>query len=252
MISKSNIKRITSLQQKKFRSELGLFIAEGTRLIEEIAKSDYIKVEELYYTSQWQNEIGLHPAIEEKITLNEMKKISSLTTPSSVLAICKIPNPLFSNIDFNNNLVLALDTIQDPGNLGTILRLASWFGVANIVCSNETADAFSPKVIQASMGAIARVKVHYCNLAEKLESLKSTIPVLGSFMNGENIYNIDKTPSGILVMGNEGNGISHNVEKQITKRITIPSFTENNSNVESLNVAMATAVILSELRRKNR
>jgi TrmH family RNA methyltransferase len=163
----------------------------------------------------------------------------------------KIPDIELSTNLLEGKLSLALDDIQDPGNMGTIIRLADWFGIDFIICSNSTVDVFSPKVVQASMGAISRVKVIYCDLQKTLSEYNKLIPIYGTFMGGSNIYNEKLASKAIIVMGNEGNGISPDVEKLITDKIHIPSFATNRSTVESLNVAMATSIVCSEFRRRN-
>ncbi|NOU17273.1 MAG: RNA methyltransferase [Bacteroidales bacterium] len=251
MLSKSTIKSINSLRIKKYRNEKGLFIAEGERLVEDILNST-LKVESLYYTPDWSPNLEISFPNKFGITIDEMKKISGLSSPSNVFAIVSTPDYNIVEIDFSNTLSLALDGVQDPGNLGTIIRLADWFGIDTILCSNETVDAYSPKVVQSCMGAISRVKIIYCNLIEIFEDLKGKVnfPIFGTFMTGGSIYSEILSSKGIIVMGNEGNGISSDVEKLITNRIHIPSFATNRSTVESLNVAMATSIVCSEFRRR--
>jgi len=249
MLTKNTIKKITSLQTKKLRKEYGLFIAEGTRLVDELLNSNLI-IKELYFTSEWKGNNVAKSIPCEMVSTDEMKKISTLSTPSQVFAVLEIPEYRINDIDFPNELVLALDTIQDPGNLGTIVRLADWFGINSIICSHETVDIFSPKVVQSTMGAITRVKVVYCDLKEELTRIKSKIPIYGTFMEGSNIYETELNPKGVVVMGNEGNGISADIEKLVSQKIHIPSFANDRTNVESLNVAMATAIVCSEFRRR--
>ncbi|NVO10979.1 MAG: RNA methyltransferase [Bacteroidales bacterium] len=251
MLSKSTIKLVNSLRVKKYRNEKGLFIAEGERLVEDILNS-VLKVESIYHTFDWESKLKKMIPNKFDVTADEMKKISGLSSPSKVLALVSIPDYNAVEIDFSNTLSLALDGIQDPGNMGTIIRLADWFGIDSILCSNETVDVYSPKVVQSCMGAISRVKVIYCNLIEVLVDLKrnNNLPIFGTFMVGNNIYSDILSSKGIIVMGNEGNGISPEVEKLITNRIHIPSFAANRSTVESLNVAMATSIVCSEFRRR--
>lgn len=250
MLSKNTIKYINSLRVKKFRNEDNLFIAEGERLVGEIIESQ-LKVKTIYYCSDWSNKTKGTDIECEEISSDEMKKISGLTTPSKVLAVVNLPSYSISDCKIDNSLVLALDDIQDPGNLGTIIRLADWFGIDSILCSDNTVDAYSPKVVQACMGAISRIKIIYCDLEDTLRNTqKLNLPIYGTFMEGASIYNENLTKSGVIVMGNEGNGISKGVEKLITKKIHIPSFANNRTTVESLNVAMATAIVLSEFRRR--
>jgi len=250
MLSKNSIKYINSLRVKKFRNESNLFIAEGERLVGEIIESQ-LKIKTIYYCSNLLNITKGSDYEFIEISPDEMKKISGLTTPSKLMAVVNIPNYSITDCNINNSLVLALDDIQDPGNLGTIVRLADWFGIDSILCSNNTVDAYSPKVVQACMGAISRVKIIYCDLESVLQDTKKlNLPIYGTFMEGANIYNENLAKSGVVVMGNEGNGISKGIEKLITKKIHIPSFANNRTTVESLNVAMATAIVLSEFRRR--
>lgn len=250
MLTRGNIQQIVSLRQKKYRKELGLFVAEGQRLVSELMSS-HLAVAEIYYTSNFEIKLTLDSKVAATlVSESEMKRISSLTTPTPVLALVEIP--LYSSEPINpvNQLVLALDSIQDPGNMGTILRLADWFGIDNIICSADTADIFSPKVVQASMGAIARIKVHYCDLPTQLLAYSKSSPIFGTYLEGESIYDLPRVESGFIVMGNEGNGITPEVGSYVSKKIHIPGFAGDRARVESLNVAMATAIVLSEFRRK--
>lgn len=242
MVSKNQIKLINSLQQKKYRNEHQLFIAEGVKVIQELLQSNIV-LEHLFATSEIFSSFDVKAKTE--VSTQEMKKISALTTPSSCLALFKIPS---QNSIEKSGLIVALDDIRDPGNLGTIVRLCDWFGVTQIVCSKETVDLYNPKVVQATMGSIARVKVNYLDLNKFI--LESSLPVFGTFMDGKNIYKEAFPNEGIIVFGNEANGISSEIEKNIKKRIAIPQFGEI-QETESLNVATATAIVLSEFRRKN-
>lgn len=242
-MTKNTIKRVKSLQQKKFRNELGLFVAEGQKLVGELLNSKFEMVE-IFHTEQF-----IIPKADCPVTLisqSDMERISGLVTPSPVLAVVKYPSHTLS-FDPCKELVLALDTIQDPGNMGTIIRLADWFGIDQIVCSRGCVDAFAPKTIQSTMGAIAHVKIHYTDLVAWLKQ-QNKCPIIGACMAGDNIYSSKKSQSGIIVMGNEGNGISSDVDKLITHRIHIPAFAKGRQIVESLNVAMAAAIILSEFK----
>lgn len=251
MLSKNSIKYINSLRVKKYRNEEGLFIAEGERMIEEILGSSLL-IKSVYHAPDWGFKRNRFDAESFEITGDEMKKISGLSSHSKVLALVNIPIYDISKIDIQNSLSLALDEVQDPGNLGTIVRLADWFGIDSILCSINTVDVFSPKVIQSCMGAISRVKVIYCNLPDVLKKYKSefNLSIYGTFMDGENIYNETLNSKGIIVMGNEGNGVSPEVEKLVSRKIHIPTFATNRSAVESLNVAMATAIVCSEFKRR--
>ncbi|WP_367773301.1 RNA methyltransferase [Flavobacterium sp. WC2421] len=240
MVSKNQIKLITSLQQKKYRIVNQLFFAEGVKVIQELLQSDF-ELDHLYTT---QNDF--EDVLINKKTLiheNDLKKISALSTANSCLAVFKMP----AEKDIvESGLIIALDSIRDPGNLGTILRLCDWFGIHQIVCSKETVDIYNPKVVQATMGSITRVNVRYIDLNDFLSQTK--LPVFGTFMDGVNIYKESLPQEGIIVMGNEANGISDELEEIIQNRLSIPRFGDLRKT-ESLNVATATAIILSEFRR---
>lgn len=245
MLTRNTIKWVKSLQQKKFRNEFGLFVAEGSKLVDELISSNF-KIEEIFHTEQYV--VTNVNCQENTVSQSEMERISGLVTPSPVLAVVRVPSYTLE-VDPSKELVLALDTIQDPGNMGTIIRIADWFGIDNIVCSHGCTDAFAPKAIQATMGSIAHVKVHYTDLITWLNTHNRNCPIFGACMDGEDIYRAKKEHAGIIVMGNEGNGISPAVDKLITHRIHIPTFAKGRQKVESLNVAMATAIILSEFKR---
>tara|TARA_R110000850_G_scaffold203228_1_gene329459 strand:- start:67330 stop:68064 length:735 start_codon:yes stop_codon:yes gene_type:complete len=240
MVSKSQIKLITSLRQKKYRSKHQLFFAEGTKVINELYKAGW-KIYTLFSTEKI---TGIEESKTILITENELKKISSLKTPNKALAVFHIP----SQQEFKSKgLTVVLDDISDPGNLGTIIRLCDWFGIQNLVCSPDTVECFNPKVIQSTMGSIARVLVHYVDLEIFMENNEDLL-VYGAFMDGENVYKEKLPEQGILIMGNEANGISGRMEKYISKKISIPQFGDS-QNTESLNVATATAILLSEFHR---
>lgn len=240
MVSKNQIKLITSLQQKKFRQKNQLFFAEGTKVISEFYKSGW-KLHALFSIEKLP---FIPDNITTQITVQELKKISALKTPHTSLAVFnireqeEINEPIFS---------VVLDGIQDPGNLGSIIRLCDWFGVKQLICSKDTVDCFNPKVVQASMGSLARVNVVYTDL-ENFLAKKNTLPVYGAFMEGENIYKQKLPENAVLVLGNEGNGISPKIEQLITSKIAIPQF-GSEQLTESLNVATATAILLSEFHR---
>jgi TrmH family RNA methyltransferase len=240
MVSKSQIKLITSLQQKKYRKQEQLFIAEGIKVVQELLHSNF-ELLDLYTTKQ--DFLTVQKDKVHAITADELKKISALTTPNTCLAVFKIPK---AKERVEEGLIIALDDVRDPGNLGTIIRLCDWFGVATLFCSEESVDVYNPKVVQATMGSISRVNVMYGNLETFL--LQSKLPVFGTFMDGKSIYQEKLPKEGIIVMGNEANGISSAVEKLVAKRIAIPRF-GNLQVTESLNVATATAIILSEFKR---
>ena len=240
MVSKNQIKLITSLQQKKYRFAHQLFFAEGIKVIQELVESNFELVH-LYTTQNDFEEVS-----KDKKTIipeSDLKKITALATPNSCLAVFKIPTEKKTN---ESGLILALDSIRDPGNLGTILRLCDWFGIDQLICSKETVDIYNPKVVQATMGSIARVNVNYVDLENVVSQTK--LPVFGTFMDGNNIYKTNLPQEGIIIMGNEANGISPELEKLIKNRLTIPRF-GTLQKTESLNVATATAIILSEFRR---
>ena len=242
MVSKNQIKLIKSLQQKKYRIANKLFIAEGVKVIQELLQSNFV-LEHLFITDIIFNEIKSEK--KTVITEDDLKKISALSTASNCLAVFKIPNETEIEI---SGLIVALDDIRDPGNFGTIIRLCDWFGIPQIWCSKETVDVYNPKVIQATMGSIARVNVSYVDLAPYIS--KSKLPVFGTFMDGENVYTKKLPTAGILVLGNEANGISNELEKIISNRIAIPRF-GSLQKTESLNVATATAIFLSEFIGRN-
>lgn len=242
MVSKNQIKLITSLQQKKYRKQEQLFFVEGVKGVQELLDSNF-ELYELFTTK------AVFPSIEKSkvnaITDAELKKISALTTPNTCMAIFKIPSATSFE---DKGLLVALDDVRDPGNLGTIIRLCDWFGIKTLFCTEETVDIYNPKVVQATMGSIGRVDVVYGDL-EKLLT-KTKLPIFGTFMDGKNIYQESLPNEGIIVMGNEANGISKTIANLVSERIAIPRFGDVQTT-ESLNVATATAIILSEFKRGN-
>jgi len=248
MISKKIIKFVRSLEIKKNRSESACFLAEGNKIIEDILP--FFECEYLIAKPSW---IASQGNIKTKELIiaeeNDIEKVSLLKSPQDVLAVFRQPHFLLDYKALKNELSLVLDGIQDPGNLGTIIRLANWFGIKQVICSPDTADVFNPKTVQSSMGSIARVRVFYESLPNLLEKIKG-IHVYGTFLEGINIYSETLSSKGLIVMGNEGNGISMDVEKMITKKIFIPNYLPESESPESLNVATATAIVLSEFRRK--
>ena len=240
MISKTQIKLINSLSQKKYRQKHGLFIAEGIKVIKEILASSYEVTDIFSKTDVFSL---LKPTNLHLVAEKELKKISKLTTPQTALALVKIPPVKKVNL---SGVVVALDGVRDPGNLGTIIRLCDWFGVEHLLCSPDTVDCYNPKVVQASMGSLTRVNIHYRNLPEVIE--QTALPVFGTFMEGENVYQQSLPSEGILIMGNEANGIRDDVARMVTHRLSIPQFGANGAT-ESLNVATATAILLSEFKR---
>lgn len=243
MLSKSQIKLISSLNQKKYRNKYELFVVEGKKSVLEFLNDNQSKfeLEYLFYTEAI-SEINTNKA--HRINDLDLKKISFLKTPNQVLAVFKIPK---NNEKLKNNgLILALDNIKDPGNLGTIIRLCDWFGVTQLICSKETVDCYNPKVIQASMGSLTRISIVYTDLTNYIKTTK--LPVYATEMNGKNIYNETVSKNAVLIMGNEANGISKTNLELIKNKISIPKFGDL-QQTESLNVATATAIILSEFRR---
>ncbi len=240
MLSKNQIKLIKSLAQKKYRQQLGLFMVEGIKGIYEFLNSDF----ELHALYTAQNIFKVHSDKLFNISEDELKKISSLKNPNTALAIFKIPQP--KDVD-TNSLIVALDAIRDPGNLGTIIRLCDWYGIKDLVCSNNTVDCFNPKVVQATMGSLTRVNVTYLDLEQFISDYNDT--VVGTFMDGENIYRSELPDTGIVILGNEANGISESIGRHVNRKITIPQF-GTHKKTESLNVATATAIVLSEFRRR--
>ena len=238
MLSKSQIKLITSLKQKKYRQDLGFFVVEGVKTIKELLASN-LKLHALYTTESF----NIDAKDEVLISETDLKRISFLKTPNTALAVFKIPEQTAVE---TKGLVVALDDVRDPGNLGTIIRLCDWFGIKQLVCSKATVDCFNPKVIQATMGSITRVNISYVDLEAFLKD--TDMPVFGAFMDGENVYKKQLPQHGVLVMGNEANGVSKAVEVLITEKISIPRFGDLQAT-ESLNVATATSILISEFRR---
>ena len=245
-MTKAEIQHIRSLQDKRNRDEEGLFVAEGAKLVEEIASST-LTVRRIYTTRT-----DLKGANVEVVDSKTMERLSGLKSASDTLAVVEQPRYRLNLNTLTKSLVLALDGVQNPGNLGTIIRLADWFGVEDILCSKECADCFNPKVIQATMGAILRVRIHYVEDLPQLLSKahEEGMPIYGTLLDGDNIYGTTLTPTGIIVMGNEGRGLSEECRKVVTHRLLIPAYPAERPTSESLNVAMATGITLSEFRRR--
>jgi TrmH family RNA methyltransferase len=239
MLSKNSIKYLTSLQQKKKRQEYGVYIVEGEKMVQEAIAWKNNSIEKVYCTTSFLDNNDLSAFQIEVITEQELKQISTLTTPNQALLVLKQPSELILKSPF----YLVLDGIQDPGNLGTIIRLADWFGLNQIICSTDCVDCYNPKVVQASMGSLFRVQVHYQSLTEFIK--QENMPVYGALLTGSNIYQNKLQQEGILIMGNEGNGIRSEILPLITNPLTIPRF----GQAESLNVGIATAIMLSEFSR---
>ena len=241
-------KLVSSLDDARVRREEHLFVAEGTKCV--LDTLHHFNVRYLFATQAWlDRHHGDVKGFEvTAVKRADMERMSHLSTPPDVLAVYDIPEYDVTSVDTRGKLLLALDRVQDPGNLGTIMRIADWFGIRDIICSRDTVDLYNPKVVQATMGAVARVRVHYTDLPAWLSGCG--VPVYGTFLHGENIYKANLGGEGVIVMGNEGKGISEDVEREVTCRVTIPSYPAGEATSESLNVGMATAVAVAEFRRR--
>ncbi len=257
MFSKNKIKLVRSLEHRKYRLSHGLFVAEGPKVVGELMER--FSCSYLCCLDEWLHcGINIPEGVECDVVSNEeLQKVSFQEHPQQVLAIFELPKQK-NNIELGyaelvkaaeDDICIALDGVQNPGNVGTIIRLADWFGISDVICARGTADVFSPKVIQATMGSIARVNIHEVNLPDLLKSMPVDVPVFGTFLDGGNIYTQQLPNHGVIVMGNEGNGISDAVASLVNQRITIPNFSKHNQQADSLNVAVATAVVCSEFRR---
>ncbi len=249
MLEKNLIKLIRSLEQKKYRKRTSLFVAEGPKTVVDLMSR--IKPKVILATHEW-----ICPATKNEperfitVTEGELSKASFLQHPQQVMGLFPIKQePKVNELSPQQKLILALDGVQDPGNLGTIIRIADWFGVDTVACSYDTVDAYNPKAVQATMGSIARVNVLYTDLAQLFDRYAGVAPVYGTSLDGDSIYEAKLCNHGFIVMGNEGNGISMPIRQRISKKLLIPSF-GNNETVESLNVAIATAITCSEFRRR--
>ncbi len=251
MLSKNRIKQISSLQQKKFRQETSTFVVEGHKSVMELLRSN-VKVVEIVATADWIVQYAKHfrgVAVSEGSGA-DLERISSMKAACDVVAVVEMRDTEPLTLD-KSRLYLALDSIRDPGNFGTILRIANWFGIGTVLASEDCVDLYNPKVVQASMGSVFRVDVHYCDLAAALtDAQKLGMPVYGTFLDGENIYTADIGCGGVVVLGNEGHGILPETERCITRRLLIPSGSSPDTSPESLNVAAATAVVCSEFYRR--
>jgi TrmH family RNA methyltransferase len=248
MISKATIKKIHALDMRKFRRNERLFVAEGPKLVDELCAT--MKPVYIAALPEWISENAKIVSGTEYdiVSPDELQRASLQKNPQQVIALFPIPEHRFCTEQLKNELVLMLDGVQDPGNLGTIARIADWFGIRNIICSTETADIYNPKAVQATMGALARVKFHYTDLLQLLSQYDG--PVYGTFLDGENIYGQELSENGIIVMGNEGKGISQGVGKMINRRLYIPNYPIGTQTTESLNVAIATSIVCAEFRRR--
>jgi len=249
MLTKNQLKLYTSLQNKKNRKDTNLFIAEGRKIVSEAINSDF-KIEAILATKQWiSNNIFTTNINIIESTQSEINKLSSLTTPTDIMAVIEIPKNDIVDLNLKNKLTIVLDNIGDPGNLGTIIRLADWFGIENIVCSDNSVDQYNSKVVQATMGSIFRTKVYYTNLFDFLKKASEikNFNIYGTYLEGENIYNQKLKNEGIIMFGSESHGISENLADFVKHKLNIPSF--NNSKTESLNISIATSIVCSEFRR---
>lgn len=253
MLSKNKIKLIRSLDSKKARIEAGLFVAEGEKLTNELIDSE-IGIPLIIATPEWFNNANKNTTKCKEIEVvsqEEINKISFLKTPQPVLCLANLPDYKLNFQDLHNQLSIMLDNVQDPGNLGTILRIADWFGIENIICSKDTVDAYNTKVVQSTMGAICRIKVFYEDLNDALTSIKRlNIPVYGATLEGTNIYSSNLSSNGIIMMGNESKGLNPVYLPKLDKQLFIPFYPSTKKRSESLNVAVATAIICSEFRRR--
>lgn len=247
MLSKSQISLLKSLHHKKFRNEHGLFLVEGYRSVNEFINSAY-QIEAIYHTAAIDpNLLKLSRKMNfNEISLTDVEKISTLKTPQDVIALVKIPQwPVLNENVLQKKFSIVLDGIQDPGNMGTIIRTADWFGIKHIICSDDTVDVYNPKVVQATMGSIAHINVYYTRLEDFLPKIK--LSVFGALLDGENIYKTNFGSEGLVIMGNEGNGIRPGIVKMVQHAVTIPRA----GNAESLNVGIATAIFCSEINRNS-
>lgn len=249
MISKATIKRIHALEMRKYRKNERLFVAEGPKLVNEL----YMFMKPVYVAAlpEWiaSNANLLNNTTYDTLTPDELQKASLLMHPQQVIALFQIPENELNPDLLKDELILMLDGVQDPGNLGTIARVADWFGIRHIICSPDTADIYNPKAVQATMGALARVKFYYTELAMVLSQYSG--PIYGTFLDGNNIYKEELSRNGIIVMGNEGKGISQRTREMINRRLLIPNYPEGTLTTESLNVAIATSIVCAEFRRRS-
>ena len=243
MISKAKIKFVHTLEQKKARIREQLFVAEGPKVVGDLMARFHPK--KLFHTADWPTPLGGATGAEtdETVSEEELKKLSFLQHPQQVLAVFPLPHTEATDTKLpSQQLCLALDGVQDPGNVGTIIRVADWFGITQIYCSHETADVYNPKVVQATMGSLARVDIHYTDLASLIDHLPNDCPVYGTLLDGNNLY--------LIVMGNEGKGLTAEVRQRVNNRLLIPNYPKGRDTAESLNVAIATAIVCAEFRRR--
>ena len=252
MLSKAEIKRLSRYKQSKFRNQDNLFVVEGEKMLSELLESEY-DIQSIYATTQWIDKnkaiIQTKGVVNKTIEISEedLNKISLLSTPNQVYSLVKIPQE--NSYNSNKGLIIVLDGIKDPGNLGTIIRLADWFAIEKIICSEDCVDVYNPKTVQSTMGSIFRVKVEYTNLKSFLENLPKNYPIYASIVEGgENIYEKHLQEDSILIIGSESHGISPEIQQYVNQKITIPRFRTDNKP-ESLNASIATAIMISEIKR---
>lgn len=251
MISKARIKFVHTLEQKKARIREQLFVAEGPKVVGDLMARFLPKM--LFHTADWQTPLENTDAVEvnEIVSEEELKKLSFLQHPQQVLAVFPLPHTETANMELpSQQLCLALDGVQDPGNVGTIIRVADWFGITQIYCSHETADVYNPKVVQATMGSLARVDVQYTDLTTLIDNLPESSPVYGTLLDGSDLYQQELSDHGLIVMGNEGKGLTVEVRQRVNHRLLIPNYPKGRDTAESLNVAIATAIVCAEFRRR--
>ncbi len=253
MLSKNQIKFVKALELKKNRRREGLFVAEGPKVCRDLLKAGFLP-HSIYATADFIDKYNMGNTIfadkQQIVTDEELQRISFLQHPQEVLALFHIPTQT-SITPNKDHLVLALDGVQDPGNLGTIIRIADWFGIQTLYCSPDTVDVYNPKVVQATMGSLAHISIIYGELSTLFDSLPDDYPIYGTLLDGNNIYQQELTSYGIIIMGNEGNGISQDVRKRVNRKLLIPNFNNNSETAESLNVAIATAITCSEFKRRS-
>lgn len=248
-LSKNRIKYIHSLELKKNRDVADVFLAEGPKLVGELL--GHFPCQLLAATPEWKSpHTHIHTEEFIEVTADELSRASLLRTPQQVLAVFRKRKDADHKAEITRSLCLALDGVQDPGNLGTIIRLADWFGIRHIFCSSDTADAYSPKAVQATMGSLARVHIHVTDLTALIQELPTGTPVYGTFLDGENLYKKTLTNNGLLIMGNEGRGIRDEVRTLVNQRLFIPAYPQERGASESLNVGVATAIVCAEFRRQ--
>lgn len=247
-LSKNKLRLLLSFTKKKARDEQNLFLAEGNKLVRDLLPYFHCKTivgtVDFFEKEEIKLESDCYIATKE-----ELERLSLTRSPQAVWALFERKEHILNLSELKEKLSLALDGVQDPGNLGTIIRIADWFGIENIICSSNCVDLYNPKVVQATMGAIARVKIHYTDLVKLMDSVED-LPIYGTFLEGDIIYETPLSSNGIIVMGNEGNGISEEVKQRITQKLFIPNYPSNRKTSESLNVAVATSIVCSEFRRR--